>query len=44
MRMSLSSRLRARERELGRPVRIGLARPGQMVKGYVAQVQRIPGM
>src|SRR4029453_7477866 len=44
MRMSLSSRLRARERELGRPVRIGLAGAGQMGMGFVAQVQRIPGM
>ena len=42
--MSLSSRLRARERELGRPVRIGLAGAGQMGMGFVAQVQRIPGM
>src|SRR5215203_2155888 len=44
MRMSLSSRLRAREQELGRPVRIGLAGAGQMGMGFVAQVQRIPGM
>ena len=42
--MSLSSRLRARERELGRPVRIGLAGAGQMGMGFVAQVQRIPGL
>src|ERR687898_519792 len=44
MHMSLSARLRAREQELGRPVRIGLAGAGQMGMGFVAQVQRIPGM
>ena len=42
--MSLSARLRAREQELGRPVRIGLAGAGQMGMGFVAQVRRIPGM
>ncbi|MFL5794104.1 MAG: oxidoreductase, partial [Actinomycetota bacterium] len=42
--MNLSARLRAREQELGRPVRIGLAGAGQMGMGFVAQVQRIPGM
>jgi predicted homoserine dehydrogenase-like protein len=41
---SLSQRLAARERELGRPVRIGLAGAGQMGLGFAAQVQRIPGM
>src|ERR687890_456729 len=44
MLMSRPSRLRAREQELGRPVRIGLAGAGQMGMGFVAQVQRIPGM
>jgi len=44
MQVSLSARLRAREQELGRPVRIGLAGAGQMGMGFVAQVQRIPGM
>ena len=44
MHMSLSTRLRDRERELGRPVRIGLAGAGQMGMGFVAQVKRIPGM
>ena len=44
MQMSLSSRLADRERELGRPVRIGLAGAGQMGMGFVAQVRRIPGM
>ena len=42
--MNLSARLRAREQELGRPVRIGLAGAGQMGMGFVAQVQRIGGM
>src|SRR5215203_4813924 len=44
MQVNLSARLRAREQELGRPVRIGLAGAGQMGMGFVAQVQRIPGM
>src|SRR5215203_324039 len=44
MQLSLSSRLADRERELGRPVRIGLAGAGQMGMGFVAQVRRIPGM
>jgi predicted homoserine dehydrogenase-like protein len=44
MHMNLSSRLQAREAELGRPVRIGLAGAGQMGVGFVAQVKRIPGM
>ena len=42
--MNLSARLRAREAELGRPVRICLAGAGQMGMGFVAQVQRIAGM
>src|SRR3954462_13837368 len=44
VRMSLSKRLREREAELGRPVRVGLAGAGQMGIGFAAQVQRIPGM
>jgi len=44
MSVSLSSRLKAREAELGRPVRIGLAGAGQMGIGFAAQVHRIPGM
>src|SRR4029450_4406896 len=44
MHMNLSSRLQARERDLGRPVGFGLAGAGQMGIGFVAQVQRIPGM
>lgn len=42
--MSYSKRLQQRERETGRPVRIGLAGAGQMGAGYVAQVQRITGL
>ncbi|WP_020671455.1 NAD(P)H-dependent oxidoreductase [Amycolatopsis nigrescens] len=42
--MSYVDRLRARERELGRPVRIGLVGAGQMGLGFVVQAGRIPGM
>ncbi|MEO5834678.1 MAG: SAF domain-containing protein [Nakamurella sp.] len=42
--MTYSSRLKARERDTGRPIRVGLAGAGQMGSGYVAQVQRIAGM
>lgn len=42
--MSYSDRLRARERELGRPVRVGLVGAGQMGTGFVAQVGRMAGM
>ncbi len=42
--MSYSQRLLAREKDTGRPVRVGLAGAGQMGTGYVAQVQRIAGM
>lgn len=42
--MSYVDRLRARERELGRPVRVGLVGAGQMGLGFVAQVSRMPGM
>jgi predicted homoserine dehydrogenase-like protein len=42
--VSFSKRLQAREAELGRPVRIGLAGAGQMGIGFAAQVERIPGM
>jgi len=37
-------RLLARERERGRPVRIGLVGAGQMGRGFVAQVGRMAGM
>ncbi|NIH79703.1 NAD(P)H-dependent oxidoreductase [Amycolatopsis viridis] len=42
--MSYVDRLRARERELGRPVRVGLVGAGQMGLGFVVQAARIDGM
>ncbi|MGW4127250.1 NAD(P)H-dependent oxidoreductase [Amycolatopsis japonica] len=42
--MSYVDRLRKRERELGRPVRVGLVGAGQMGIGFVAQAGRIDGM
>ncbi|TCP54027.1 putative homoserine dehydrogenase-like protein [Tamaricihabitans halophyticus] len=42
--MGYIDRLRGREHELGRPVRIGLVGAGQMGLGFVAQVGRIAGM
>ena len=42
--MSYVDRLRARERELGRPVRVGLVGAGQMGLGFVVQAGRIDGM
>ncbi|QUH04131.1 oxidoreductase [Saccharopolyspora erythraea] len=42
--MSYVGRLKRRERELGRPVRVGLVGAGQMGLGFVVQVSRIPGM
>jgi predicted homoserine dehydrogenase-like protein len=42
--MSYRKRLIARERELGRPVRVGLVGAGQMGRGLIDQVHRIPGM
>lgn len=42
--MSYLDRLLARERELGRPVRIGLVGAGQMGLGFVVQASRIGGM
>ena len=42
--MSYVTRLQARERATGRPVRVGLAGAGQMGTGFVSQVRRIPGM
>jgi predicted homoserine dehydrogenase-like protein len=42
--MSYLGRLQQRERESGRPVRIGLVGAGQMGLGFVAQVSRISGM
>jgi predicted homoserine dehydrogenase-like protein len=42
--MSYVDRLRAREHELGRPVRVGLVGAGQMGLGFVVQTSRIAGM
>ena len=42
--MSYSQRLRERERDLGRPLRVGLVGAGQMGRGMAAQLTRIPGM
>jgi predicted homoserine dehydrogenase-like protein len=42
--MSYVSRLRERERHVGRPVRVGLVGAGQMGRGLAAQLGRIPGM
>jgi predicted homoserine dehydrogenase-like protein len=42
--MSYVDRLREREQELGRPVRVGLVGAGQMGLGFVAQAGRIDGM
>jgi predicted homoserine dehydrogenase-like protein len=42
--MSYVERLRAREREVGRPVRVALVGAGQMGRGLAAQVGRMPGL
>ena len=42
--MSYVDRLLAREREVGRPVRVGLVGAGQMGLGFVVQASRIGGM
>ena len=42
--MSYVSRLRERERQVGRPVRVGLVGAGQMGRGLAAQLGRIAGM
>jgi predicted homoserine dehydrogenase-like protein len=42
--MSYVSRLRDREQQVGRPVRVGLVGAGQMGRGLAAQLGRIPGM
>lgn len=42
--MSYATRLRERESELGRPVRVGLVGAGQMGRGFAAQLGRVPGM
>ncbi len=42
--MNFTQELIKREKELGRPVRVGLAGAGQMGSGLAAQIGRIPGM
>ncbi len=42
--MNYSSRLEARESELGRPVRVALVGAGQMGQGFAAQLLRMPGV
>ena len=42
--MNFTEELIKREKELGRPVRVGLAGAGQMGSGLAAQIGRIPGM
>lgn len=42
--MSYVDRLLARERSLGRPVRVGLVGAGQMGRGFAAQLARTPGV
>lgn len=42
--MGYTARLAAREKELGRPVRVGIIGAGQMGSGLVAQVHRAVGM
>ncbi len=41
--MNYSSRLKAREAELGRPIRVALVGAGQMGRGFAAQLLRMPG-
>lgn len=42
--MSYRNRLISHEREIGHPVRVGLVGAGQMGRGLIDQVHRIPGM
>jgi predicted homoserine dehydrogenase-like protein len=42
--MTRLERLREREREVGRPVRVALVGTGQMGRGLAAQIGRIPGL
>ncbi len=42
--MNYTEELIRREKELGRPVRVGLAGAGQMGSGLAAQIGKIPGM
>ena len=42
--MSFRARLLERERQLGRPLRVGLVGAGQMGRGFAAQLGRTPGV
>ena len=42
--MNYTELLIGREKDLGRPVRVGLAGAGQMGSGLAAQIGKIPGM
>jgi predicted homoserine dehydrogenase-like protein len=42
--MNYSAQLKAREAELGRPVRVALVGAGQMGRGFAAQLLRMPGI
>jgi len=42
--MSFRARLLDRERQLGRPLRVGLVGAGQMGRGFAAQLGRTPGV
>jgi predicted homoserine dehydrogenase-like protein len=42
--MSYRDRLKAREAEVGRPLRVGLVGAGQMGRGFAAQLLRMPGV
>lgn len=42
--MSFRDRLKDRERQLGRPLRVGLVGAGQMGRGFAAQLGRTPGV
>ena len=42
--MSYSQKLQARQREVGRPVRVGLVGAGQMGSGFIAQIARQVGV
>ena len=42
--MNFTQELIKRQKEFGRPVRVGLAGAGQMGSGLAAQIGRIPGI
>ncbi len=42
--MSYRDRMQAREKEVGRPLRVGLVGAGQMGRGFAAQLLRMPGV